>query len=72
MITKEIVRGEEVFAVDESTGVGCSECVLESLHCGYAPCIPSQRADRRAVYFRSTADLRNLAAYHAQKHPDMQ
>ena len=67
MITKEIINGEEFFAVDESTGVRCSECVFGLLHCGNIPCTPSQRADQRAVYFRSTADLRNLAAYHAQE-----
>lgn len=72
MITKEIVKGEELFAVDESTGGRCSDCVFGSFHCGYVPCTPSQRADKRAVYFRSTADLRVLAAYHAQKHSDMQ
>ena len=72
MITKEIVKGEELFAIDESAGVRCSECVFGSLHCGYVPCTSSQRADQRNVYFQPAHDLKTLAAYHAQKHSDMQ
>ena len=72
MIKKEIINGEEFFAVDESTGVRCSECVFGLLHCGNIPCTPSQRVDQRAVYFRPVHELRTLAAYHAQKHSDMQ
>lgn len=72
MITKEIANDEEVFAINGPVTNRCGECMFESLHCGYIPCVPSQRADQRAVYFRSTADLRVLAAYHAQEHCDVQ
>ena len=72
MITKEIVEGEEVFAIDGPVGDRCNECMFELLRCENIPCVPSQRVDQRNVYFRSTADLRNLAAYHAQEHRDVQ
>lgn len=72
MITKEIVNDEEVFAINGPVTNRCGECMFESLHCGYVPCVPSQRTDERTVHFRPTHDLKTLAAYHAQEHRDMQ
>ena len=72
MITKESIKGEEVFAVDELPHQRCNECMFEKFHCEDVPCIASERDDDRYVFFRPTYDLRTLAAYHAQEHPDMQ
>lgn len=72
MITKESINGEDFFAVDEPPNQGCGKCVFGLPHCGNVPCTPSQRTDQRRVYFRPTHDLKTLAAYHAQKHSDMQ
>ena len=73
MITKEIVKGEEVFAVDEPLHRHrCDKCMFEKSFCEDAPCIASERNDNRFVYFRPAYDLKTLAAYHAQKHSDMQ
>ena len=72
MITKEFIVDEEVFAVDELPGQRCNKCMFGTLLCAGIPCIPSQRDDDRNVYFQPTYDLKTLAAYHAQKHSDMQ
>ena len=72
MITKEIVNGEEVFAVDEPPNQGCDKCVFESLFCGYIHCTSARRDDNRDVHFRPAYELKTLAAYHAQKHSDVQ
>ena len=72
MITKETIKNEEVFAIDEPIGDECNECMFDLPHCGSVPCHLSQRTDRRSVYFRPTYDLKALAAYHAQEHRDVQ
>ena len=72
MITKEIVNGEDFFAVDEPPNQGCDKCMFGTLFCGHIPCTPSKRNDSRGVYFQPAHDLKTLAAYHAQKHSDMQ
>ena len=72
MITKEFIGGEEVFANDRPSPQGCDKCMFETLFCAHIPCTPSHREDSRRVYFRPAHDLKTLAAYHAQKHPDMQ
>ena len=72
MITKEIIDGEDFFAVDERPHQGCNECMFETLSCEHVRCTPSRRNDGRNIYFRPAYDLKTLAAYHAQKHSDMQ
>ena len=73
MITKEIINGEDFFAVDdEPPHQKCKKCMFEKFYCQDAPCIPTRRDDNRDVYFQPVHDLRNLAAYHVQKHSDMQ
>ena len=67
MITKEIVNGEEVFAVDELPSQGCNKCMFETLFCGHIHCTSTRRDDSRDVYFRPAYELKNLAAYHAQE-----
>ena len=72
MITKEIIDDEDFFAVDESPTQGCNKCVFESLFCGHIRCTPTRRDDNRDVFFRPAYELKTLAAYHAQKHSDVQ
>ena len=72
MITKESINGEDFFAVDKPPNQGCGKCVFESLFCGHLRCTSTRRDDNRDVYFRPAYELKTLAAYHAQKHPDMQ
>lgn len=72
MITKEIVDGEEVFAVDDLLCEGCDKCMFEASLCGHLHCTPTRRDDNRDVFFRPAYELKTLAAYHAQKHSDMQ
>ena len=72
MITKEFIEGEEVFAVDDLLYEGCNKCMSETIFCGRNHCTSARRDDGRDVYFQPTHDLRTLAAYHAQKHSDMQ
>ena len=67
MITKEIVDGEEVFAVDGIPHQRCDKCMFETLFCGYIPCTPARRDDNRDVSFRPAYELKTLAAYHAQE-----
>ena len=67
MITKESIKGEEVFAVDERPHQRCNECMFGTVFCGHILCTPSKRADNRSVYFQPVHDLRTLAAYHAQE-----
>ena len=72
MITKEIVNGEEVFAVDcPPVAPGCSKCMFETIPCGrdYGRdhCTPERRDDNRDVFFLPIYDLKTLAAYHAQE-----
>ena len=67
MITKEIVKGEEVFAVDDLLCQGCDGCMFETFSCGRIHCIPARRDDNRDVFFRPIYDLKTLAAYHAQE-----
>lgn len=72
MITKEIIDGEDFFAVDEPSNQACGKCVFESLFCGHIRCTSARRDDNRDVFFLPIHDLKTLAAYHAQKHSDMQ
>ena len=72
MITKEIIDSEDFFAVDKPLNQGCNKCVFESLFCGHLRCTSTRRDDGRSVHFRPAHDLKTLAAYHAQKHSDMQ
>ena len=70
MITKEIIDGEEVFAVDGIPHQRCDKCMFETLFCGPVPCTPAQRDDDRTVYFQPVHDLKTLAAYHVQEATD--
>ena len=70
MITKEIVRGEEVFAVEHSkTTSACSSCMFNgrSGDCSKIKCTSLEREGKAEVYFRPIHDLKTLAAYHAQE-----
>ena len=67
MITKESIKGEEVFAVDELPDQRCNKCMFETIFCVGIPCLSRERGDDRYVFFRPTYDLKTLAAYHAQE-----
>ena len=70
MITKEIVNGEEVFAVEHSkTAFACSSCMFDDggSDCMDIRCTSSERGGKAGVYFRPTHDLKALAAYHVQE-----
>ena len=71
MIMKEIVRGEEVFAIEHTgTEFVCGTCmfnVFSSNDCLKIKCTSFERGGKAGVYFRPTHDLKALAAYHAQE-----
>ena len=72
MITKEIVNGEEFFAVDDEslppTDPACKRCCLDNSHlCNMARCDAGGRHDKRGVHFRPLSDLRIQAAYAIQE-----
>ena len=72
MITKESINGEDVFVVDGIPHQTCGKCMFGTLWCGPVPCTPARRDDNQDVFFLPIYDLKTLAAYHAQKHSDMQ
>ena len=73
MITKEIVKGEEVFAIEHPEKTfACGTCMFDARNggggdCMDIRCMTSERGDKVGVYFRPTHDLKTLAAYHAQE-----
>ena len=71
MIMKEIVRGEEVFAVEHANpACKCGPCMFDDHSgggCLKIKCTSSERGGKAGVYFRPTHDLKTLAAYHAQE-----
>ena len=75
MIMKEIVNGEEVFAVEHSkTTFACGSCMFDGRggDCSKIKCTSLEREGKAGVYFRPAYELKTLAAYHAQKHSDVQ
>ena len=72
MITKESIDGEDFFAIDEPLNQGCNKCMFETIPCGHIRCTSTRRDDGRNVHFRPAYELKTLAAYHAQKHSDVQ
>lgn len=70
MITKEIVNGEEFFAVDGPI-VPCKSCAFDLgvAPCVYAKCHPHERDDTRSVYFQPLSDLRTMVKYLLQENP---
>ena len=71
MITKEIINGEEVFAIEHlKETFACSSCMFisrSSGECLKIKCTSSERGGAAGVYFLPTHDLKTLAAYHAQE-----
>ena len=73
MITKEIVNGEEVFAIKHSEKTfACGTCMFDARNGGGGGCMDirctsSERGGKAGVYFRPTHDLKALAAYHVQE-----
>ena len=73
MITKEIVRGEEVFAIERpETMFSCGTCMFDPRNggdgnCSKIKCMTSEREGKAGVYFRPIHDLKTLAAYHTQE-----
>ena len=73
MIMKEIVKGEEVFAIEHPGAMFmCSTCMFDARNGGSGDCLEikcmtSEREDKTGVYFRPIHDLKTLAAYHAQE-----
>lgn len=65
MITREIVDGEEYFAVDGH----CERCafILGTAPCLRANCRPYERNDTRSVHFQPLNDVRTTMAYAIQE-----
>ena len=70
MIMKEIVNGEEVFAVEHSkTAFACGSCMFDGRgsDCLKIKCTSLEREGKAGIYFRPIHDLKALAMYHVQE-----
>lgn len=73
MITKEIVKGEEVFAIEHPERTfACGYCMFDDRNggdgdCMKIKCTTSERENKTGVYFRPIHDLKTLTAYHTQE-----